>query len=58
MILALIKDEIVQNTIMADDLSVSSLFPDFLVIRIDELSQPPSIGWKYINGEFLPPIVE
>lgn len=58
MTIALIKDQVVQNLIAADDLSVASLFPDFIAIQVDHLEPLIQIGWQYIDGELVAPITE
>lgn len=50
MILALIKNNIIMNTIVADDELIAVNYPDYFVMRIDTLDPVPGIGDTW-NGE-------
>ncbi len=57
-IFALIKDGSVENIIVADENFVALIAPKWnFIIRIDEISPRPEIGWAYQNGEFINPNV-
>lgn len=53
---ALIKNEIVENIIVATEgfIKVACTHYDACV-EVTDLEVKPSIGWKYIEGEFSPP---
>lgn len=58
MVFAQIKDGIVKNIIVLDDLSLEDLFSegfDFF-IRIDEMEIQPGVHWIYDGIEFMPPV--
>lgn len=58
MIWARIKDGIVTNCIVLDDLSLKDLFSEGYdyFIRVDELDPQPGIAWSYDGKVFNPPI--
>jgi hypothetical protein len=60
MIYALIKNGFVHNCIVINELSAVELFEPLndYVIRIDELSPVPGIGWAYDGESFTAPVVE
>lgn len=47
----------VQNVIVLNDASLESLFLSGYdsLIRVDQLSPEPGIGWTYQNGQFIAP---
>lgn len=51
-IYAVITGGVVTNTIVADEKFADGK-PN--IIRIDQMSPRPGIGWKYLKGEFIPP---
>lgn len=63
MIIAQIKNNIVLDTIVVDDLSLLPLFVDDLItdlpydnlVRIDTLDPRPGVGWSYNGTTFSPP---
>ncbi len=57
MIFAQIKDNVVENCIVLDDLSLESLFAEGFdaFIRIDEMDPRPGVGYSYVDGIFTPP---
>lgn len=57
MIFAQIKDGQVKNTIVLEDLNLVPLFKQGFdeCIRVDEMNPTPSIGWSYVDREFIPP---
>lgn len=56
MILALVKDNIIENTIVADDELIASNYLSYFVMRIDELDPHPGIGWTWDGEKFIAPI--
>lgn len=56
MILALIKNNIIENTIIADDELVASQFPKYFVMRIDTLDPMPGIGDTWDGERFVRPL--
>ncbi len=60
MIWARIRDGIVVDCIVLDDVSLISLFSegysDF--VRVDHLEPRPGIDWSYADGVFAPPEVQ
>lgn len=60
MVYAQVKDGIVRNTIVLDDLTLIPLFSEGFdaFIRVDNIDQPPSINWTYDGNTFNPPIIE
>jgi hypothetical protein len=58
MILALIKNNIIINTIIADDELIAVNYPDYFVMRIDTLDPVPGIGDTWDGEKFVKPIVE
>lgn len=60
---ACIKEEFVQNIIVADDEFVKLIEKDWdIIVHVPDYAQQGiAIGFKYVNGEFInpnPPIVE
>ena len=57
MIYAQVKDGIVKNTIVLEDENLLLLFKDGFdqVVRIDQLSPKPGIGWSYDGTNFSAP---
>lgn len=63
MVFAQVKDNIIQNTIKLDDLTLLPLFQinprtgeEYdMVIRIDMTYPQPGIGWTFDNVQFNPP---
>lgn len=47
MVLALIKNGKIENTIVADSEAFGANFPDHIVKRVDQLSPQPGIDWDY-----------
>lgn len=47
MVLALIKNGKVENTIVVDSEAFGANFPTYTIKRIDLLSPRPGIGWDY-----------
>jgi hypothetical protein len=59
MIYALVKNGVIENTIVADESFVSLIQPDWdFVLRIDQMENQPAIGWGYADGVFSEPVVE
>lgn len=60
MVYAQVRNNVVVNTIVLDDLTLLPLFSEGFdaCIRIDGVSPMPSINWTYIGGVFAPPILE
>lgn len=59
MIYAQIKNGIVQNTIVLDDLSLEPLFAqgfDYFLC-IDDIQPSPGIDWNYDGQQFSPPTI-
>lgn len=58
MVFAQIKNGIIQNTIVLEDLSLESMFSqDFdYFIQIDNISPTPGIGWTYDGTKFTEPL--
>lgn len=54
MILALIKNNIIENVIVADSELIALNYPDYLVVRIDQLEVIPGIGWEFDQISFTP----
>ncbi len=54
MIYALIdpNTNVILNVIVADENFIALHCPT--AIRIDNLTPVPCIGWRYVNGEFIP----
>lgn len=56
MVLALIKNNIIENTIIVEDESISFNFHNrYAVLRIDNLNPQPGIGWTWDGTSFLQP---
>ena len=57
MIYAQIKDDLVKNTIVLDDVSLTPVFSAGFdhFKRIDTLNPIPGIGWTYVNSVFTEP---
>lgn len=57
MIFAQIKDSLIKNIIVIEDPTIENHFLDGfdLLIRIDNLSPVPGIGWEYDGSNFNPP---
>lgn len=56
MIIALVKENIVVNTIVADQAFVDYIRNDFQAcIDITNLNPKPGIGWQYVEGSFINP---
>jgi hypothetical protein len=56
MIFALVKDNVVVNTIVADQNFVNLIISQYdHVVRIDNLAVMPSVNWSYVNEEFIAP---
>jgi hypothetical protein len=53
MILALIKNNIIMNTIVADDELIAVNYPDYFVMRIDTLDPVPGIGDTWDGEKFI-----
>jgi hypothetical protein len=53
MIYAVIKNGVVDNTIVASQSFVNQHYPG--AIRIDQMNPIPGVGWSYSNGQFSPP---
>lgn len=60
MVYAQIKDSIVRNVIVLDDVTLAPLFDDSFdaIVRIDNLFPSPGIGWSYDGNTFSPPLEE
>lgn len=59
MIYALIKNGIIENTIVADANFISIIENNWdSCIRIDELDPMPGISWTYDGNNFSEPIIE
>jgi hypothetical protein len=58
MTLALIKNNIIENIIKADDELVAVNYPSYFVMRIDTIDPVPGIGDTYADGIFIKPPVE
>jgi len=58
MIYAQIKNLVIKNTIILNDLTLSVLFSEGFdaFIRIDELNPQPGVRWTYDGTSFTPPI--
>jgi len=57
MIFALIKNGIVENTIVAELSFIGHIASQWdFIIRVDELEQRPGIGWAYDGVDFTAPI--
>lgn len=54
---AQIKDEIIQNVIVLDDMSLLDIFGAGFdaIVRIDQLNPMPAIYWTYDGSVFTPP---
>lgn len=52
-IYAIIENNKVKNTIVADDNFIAQFYPGSP--RIDQLDPVPGIGWDYVDGQFQPP---
>lgn len=52
-IYAIITNNVVTNTIVADQAFIDAAYPG--AIRIDQLDPTPGIDWSYENGVFTPP---
>lgn len=50
---AIIEDDLVANTIVADQNFIDQNFPG--AINITNMSPRPGIGWTYVNGQFAAP---
>lgn len=59
MVYAQIKNGLIQNTIVLNDASLESMFAEGYdaLIRVDNLSPEPGIGWAYDGTNFHAPIV-
>lgn len=57
MVYAQIKDGIIKNTIVLDDMSLLNVFLDGFdyLLRVDDLDPQPSIGWSYDGSNYAPP---
>lgn len=55
MILALIKNNKIINTIVADDELIASNYPDYFVMRVDTLDPIPGIGDTWNGEAFIKP---
>lgn len=54
---ALIKNNKVENIIIADDSFIQHIQPEWDAIAAVEENSPVSIGWSHASGEFIPPAV-
>lgn len=56
-IYAVIKNSVVENTVIADEAKIVELFHPKAdaVIEVTEATSPASIGFSYKNGKFIPP---
>jgi hypothetical protein len=58
-IFALIKNGVVENTIVADEVFAAAIAAQYdFVIRVDELDPRPGIGWLYDGENFSQPVIE
>lgn len=59
MIYAQIKDGIVMNCIVVDDIMLLHVFEHGFdsIIRIDNISPQPGIGWEYDGSTFIAPVI-
>lgn len=56
MVYAMIKDGVVENTIVADSEFVATQEENYdACVRIDEMETVPGVGWLYNEGEFTNP---
>jgi hypothetical protein len=59
MIYALINNNVVVNTIVADEAFVQSIEEQYqYVVRIDQLVPKPGIDWSYDGANFTAPVEE
>lgn len=58
MVYAQIKDGIIKNTIVINDLAILDLFSGGFdhLIRVDDLNIIPGINWNYDGERFSPPV--
>ena len=58
MIYAQIKNQIVKNCLILEEYNASFLEGYDSLVRIDELSPRPGIGWSYDGTDFSAPVIE
>jgi hypothetical protein len=60
---ACITNDVVENIIVADDAFISVYRTGAgarfnAILRVDELTPQPAIGWGFANGEFIEPVLQ
>ena len=55
---ALINNNLVENVAEADQAWADSVAPDWqAVVNVTNITPQPAIGWEYVNGAFVAPVV-
>lgn len=54
MIFAIIENDKIVNTIVADQSFIDEHYPN--AVNIDNTNPFPGIGWDYVGGEFVAPL--
>ena len=55
---AVIEGRTVQNVIVCESLEDAETATKRTCVAIEQVPGGPGLGWRYENGEFLPPIEE